>query len=317
MSDFLPALPEDPREIAKRAQRLIEDFLKGRPADTERTYRESLRQLADFAGVRDPNELVAVLGRSMGAANDLVMRWKNDMIERKLAPATINQRLTAARSLVRRMRVVGLVPWTLEVKGVRSRPYRDTSGPPLEVVRKFLATAAKSSRAEVAARDVAILRCLFDQALRRHEVAGLDVDHVDLEASALWIMPKGLQERVPVYLSVAARAAIEAWLRERRAFPPGRLFLALSRRHIGRPLGKAGINKLVKRLSAKVGHRATPHGFRHAAITAALAVGRSPREVQLGLARHSRLETTMIYDDNQKKLSRDLAESVSRALEGG
>jgi len=103
------------------------------------------------------------------------------LLERGLAPATVNRRLAALRSLVALARTLGLVGWTLEVGSVKAERYRDTRGPGVAAVRRLLA-AVEGRVDPKALRDRAILRLLFDLGLRRAEVVGFDLEHLDLAA---------------------------------------------------------------------------------------------------------------------------------------
>ena len=48
------------------------------------------------------------------AVEALVLDYRTALVARELAPATVNVRLAALRSLVKLARTLGLVPWTLE-----------------------------------------------------------------------------------------------------------------------------------------------------------------------------------------------------------
>lgn len=61
-------------------------------------------------------------------------------------------------------------------------------------------------------RDLAIFRLLFDLALRREEVASLDLGDLDLESETVSILGKGKRERTELTLPVPTRVALEDWL---------------------------------------------------------------------------------------------------------
>ena len=109
-----------------------------------------------------------LLALTHGEANALVLRYRAALIRSGLAPATINRRLAALRSLVQLARLLGLVPWHLSVPGVEAIPYRDTRGPGKEGYQRLLAVLEGTESAK-AHRDHAIIRLLFDLALRREE----------------------------------------------------------------------------------------------------------------------------------------------------
>ena len=174
-SDQLPVPLTDPIE------QLVADFLNGRET-TLRTYQQGLRTFAQFLGVHHIDQAALVLSRGPGEANRLVLEYRNDLADRGMSTSTINLRLSAVRSLVRLARVVGLVTWSLEVQNLRCENCRDCRGPGVDGVRRLLDRAAQHRSPAHAARDVAMVRLMFDLGLRRGSVTSLDVEHLDLEA---------------------------------------------------------------------------------------------------------------------------------------
>ena len=150
--------------------------------------------------------------------------YRGAMLDAGLAPATVNRRLSALRSIVQLGRTFGMVTWSLEIDGVKTKAYRDTAGPGLQGVTAVKRQAAKHRSPAKAARDVAIIRLLFDLALRRGEVAMLDLKDLDLRASRLWIKGKGRREREAITLPPRTVVVLKAWLRH-RGKEPGPLFI--------------------------------------------------------------------------------------------
>src|SRR5947209_87175 len=161
---------------ADPADRLVAAFLAGRSPQTLRAYRHDL---ADFAACTGASGIVAAAAKLLagghGLANETALRFRNQLHERGLAPATINRRLAALRSLIKLARTLGLIPWVLEVEGPRTEAYRDTRGPGHAGFRKLLEALAGRSDAK-AVRDRALLRLLYDLGLRWAEVVGLDFE---------------------------------------------------------------------------------------------------------------------------------------------
>src|SRR5262245_39414133 len=149
------------------AGRLIGAFLSGRSPQTLRAYRKDLEDLAAFLRVPDVEAIPGVLlAAGQGAANERALAYRAHLQGRGLAPATVNRRLAAVRSLVKLTRVLGLVPWALDVEGLRSETYRDTRGPGRQGFRRLLAVLEGRADAK-GFRDRALLRLLFDLGLRR------------------------------------------------------------------------------------------------------------------------------------------------------
>ena len=213
-----------PRTLA--ASGVVAAFLAGRNARTMAAYRADLGDFVAFCGAGDMNAAAAeLLGLSHGAANERALAYRAHLVDRGLAPATINRRLAALRSLVKLARTLGRVGWALEVPSVKSQGYRDTKGPGVDGFRRLLEQLDARVDAK-AKRDRAALRLLFDLALRRAEVCSLDVAHVDLEAGTVAILGKGRTEREALTLPEPTRAAIAAWL-EVRGSKAGPLFQSL------------------------------------------------------------------------------------------
>ena len=249
-------------------------------------------------------------------AMTLVLRYRRILTDKGLAPSTINTRLAAIKSLVGYARKVGQCHYDLaDVEGVRVENYRDTSGVnPTE----YQLTIGMCDRDTVkGVRDYAILRLLWDNALRRAELCQANVKDFDPQGSKLWIIGKGKVQREAIDLSRQSVQAIQAWLELRgkcKASEP--LFCTLDRATKGHRLSGNAIYTLVRETSAAAGiyKVMSPHRVRHSAITAALdATNGDTRRVQK-LSRHADLNTLTRYDDNRRhhqgEVTKILAELV-------
>jgi len=192
---------------------------------------------------------------------------------------------------------------------LRVEAYRDTRGPGPDGFRKLLARL--NGRQDFAAlRDRALLRLLYDLALRRGEVVGLDREDVDLVTGTVAVLGKGRREKVLLTLPGPTRRALAAWLAV-RGEGPGPLFTALAPGRKGRRLSGAGLYLIVRHLGEEVGVRVRPHMLRHSAITAALdATAGDVRRVQR-YSRHRKLDTLLVYDDRRKDQAGDVARLVA------
>lgn len=311
--DLVP-VPVAGRELspAVDVSRLIDDFLSGRSEQTIRAYGQDLADFAAFAGVPDVEQAARfLLSRSPGEANALAIEYKAHLMKRGLSPATINRRLAALRSLVKLARTLGMVSWKLHVGGMKAETYRDTRGPGVDAFRLMLKVLASRNDAK-AIRDLAILRLLHDLALRRGEVASLDVEHVDLEAGTLSVLGKGRTQRQTFSLPDPTKAALARWLAERQP-GPGPLFRNFDRSGKGNRLTANAIYKIVRALGISIGVKVRPHGLRHTAITEALnLMGGDFRAVQR-FSRHRDPRVLNLYDDNRADLAGEVARRVAAA----
>src|SRR5262245_39991224 len=297
------------------AQRLVAAFLAGRSPQTLRAYRKDLEDFAGFLGVATVEAIPgALLGAGQGAANEVVLRYRAHLQGRGLAPATVNRRLAAIRSLVKLARVLGLVPWALDVDGVRSETYRDTRGPGRQGFRRLLA-ALEGRQDAKGLRDRALLRLLFDLGLRRAEAVRLDVADLDLSAGTVDVLGKGRTQKARLTLPCPTREALAVWLAARGS-QPGPLFISCDRagKGSGRLTG-AAVYTIVRRLGVQAGLGSVrPHGLRHAAITEALDLTNGDVRAVQRFSRHRDLRTLQRYDDCRRDLGGEVAKKLADAM---
>jgi integrase/recombinase XerC len=298
------------KSIAVRDEKvtaLLQAFLSGRNALTMKAYRADLEDFAGFIKTGTIGEAASLLlTQAPGEANGLALAYKGAMVDRKLSAATVNRRLAALRALVKLARVLGLVPWSLEVQNLKAEACRDTKGPGRASLRKVL-IELRQHPGPKSKRDVAILRLLHDLGLRRGEVVSLDRGHVDLEAGTLAVLGKGRTGRVKLSLPPETKAALSDWLAT-RGQEPGPLFKNFDRAEKGSRLTGASIYRLTRSLGL-----GRPHGLRHLAVTSALdLMGGDVRKVGK-FSRHRDLRVLTVYDDARQ----DLAGEVARVIAAG
>jgi integrase/recombinase XerC len=290
-----------------------------RSPSTKRAYAADLR---DFFGEDlSPAEVERFVAQSPAEIARLLATYKADLLERGLTEATINRRLAAIRSLLKFCYRLG---WSQTdgrslVEGERVVAYRDTRGVTPEVVKKLFAAADTGDLTGL--RDVALLRLLCENALRRAEVCALSVADFRPQERRLFILGKGRgTQKEPETLS---DRAIEALIRYLNAAghandPEASLFRNVDPRpdYNGQRLTGDGIYHIVQDLGARVGvPNLTPHKLRHTAITIALDLtGGNVRAVR-DLSRHARLETLQRYDDNRRDFQGSVSEKLSDLFE--
>lgn len=338
-------------------KRILKAWSSGKSRNTLDAYS---RDLADFASENgasageasalQANAAAAasiLFGRGKHQALLLALEYRDRMLSRGLAPATINRRIAALRSLVGLGKMVGVIDWTLEIKAMRSESYRDTAGPGREAVSallKWLAVEAKNPmrlpsddrRRRRLIRDRAIIRLLFDLALRREEAVSLNMEHLDLNSRppTVAVMGKGRSERERLTLPAPTAAALKAWLDVRAdcdtgeqsssiAASPAELdkfdapvFVNYDPARKGLRLTGRSVARVVEQWSTAAldGMKIRPHGLRHTAITAALDdTGGDVRKVR-EFSRHAKLETLLVYDDNLQDHAGDIAAGLAESV---
>lgn len=312
---FLPPRLPSPDEI-------LASFLARRSPRTREAYESDLRDFAAHVGGGDLSAVLDWLRLLTGPqANAIALSWRTAMVERGLAAATVNRRLSSLRCATALMRTVGLIAWTLEVESERASRVRDTRGPAEPGVKALLRAARSQRDPWKAARDVALLRLIHDLALRRSEAVSLDLEHLALASDppTVSIQGKGETTRQALTLPDPTKTAIAAWLLQRGP-KPGPLFLSADRRRrrhgIADRLTGEGVRLLLASLCQRAAlPRVKPHGLRHSAVTSALdATSGDLRRVQR-FSRHSDVRTLQVYDDNRSDLGGEVAKLVAARLD--
>lgn len=299
--------------ISPSRRDLIEVWTGGKSEHTIRAY---CADLAGFAAFLDRSEPIGefahwFLAHGQGDANYHVLRYRNYLIDEGYASATIARKIAAIGSIVELARVLGLVAWRIEISAPSVEGYRDTRGPGEEGFRELLKAAETIEANAMRARNVAILHLLHDLALRRGEVASLDLEHVAKDCSSVAILGKGRRRRETLSVPGPCREALAAWI-EVRGDRPGPLFFRLDRDSLDPTrLTTHSIYNICKKLGESIGIKVTPHGLRHTAITTALdRTNGNLREVKK-FSRHKKTDTLMVYDDRRLDAAGEIAEAVS------
>jgi integrase/recombinase XerC len=288
---------------------LVQAFLGGFGPHTRRAYERDLRALAEFLGRKTKEDAVrSFLSLQEYEANALVHDYKAQMKQEGFASSYINRRLACLCSLVRLGRMVGLCSFALKVQNVPVTALRDTRGPGIEGVNQLIQSLTGKQDPK-SLRDLALLRMLFSLALRRNEVLSLDLEHLELEKNAVWILGKQRRERERLKLPRLCKEALEAWLTI-RGRAPGPLFTSLSPWKLGERMSGNGLYMIVDKLGKKAGLKVKPHGLRHAAITEALNETNGNLRAVQRFSRHKDPKMLMVYDDARQDLQGQVADLV-------
>ena len=158
-------------------------------------------------------------------------------------------------------------------------------------------------------RDYALLNLLIRTGLRTIEAMRAEVGDIRQESgeAVLWIQGKGRDAKdefvlltsetlKPIYESINARGKVSE---------TAPLFASLSDRNKDKALTTRTVRRIVKENLRGIGldsGRLTAHSLRHTAVTLSLQAGATLQEAQ-ALARHSNINTTMIYAHNIDRIA--------------
>lgn len=266
-----------------------------RSPNTVAAYRRDITQLAVFLE-RDRSSLAeapyALLRRFL--AQQHTLGYARASIARRVGAIRTFYRWAATTGLIPenpsaslgRPRVVNRLPTVLqprEAAAIAEAPTEDP-GPDVTPLERSLIL-----------RDRAVLELLYGSGLRVGEVAGLNLDGVDLQRARVRVMGKGSRER-EVPMSDYAVGSIEAYLAHGRGpmAPPGADALFFNRRR--HRFSPRDIRTMLDRYSGTLlpGRRVTPHTLRHSYATHLLEGGADIRAVQ-ELLGHASVATTQRY----------------------
>ena len=270
------------RAVDSFARHLADE--RGFSANTVRSYRSDLTALVAFAEARGATALDL----------DLLRDWLWQSSIDGLAKSTLARRSAAARAFSAWLARTGETAGDAAARLKSPRPDkhlpRVLSREQVDQVFASLTVLADTGD-ELAIRDLAIVELLYGAALRVSEVAGLDLDSIDLERQTVRVLGKGSKQRV-VPFGNPARRAVVAYLEVRPAAPTTALFLNTR----GARVATRSIYEVVARMLNELPGTgpAGPHALRHTAATHLLDGGADLRAVQEMLG-HASLGTTQLY----------------------
>jgi integrase/recombinase XerC len=280
-------------------------------AHTVRAYDSDLSQLlahlAEVQGVKRRDLDARALTR------DSIRSFLTTLYAAGQSRATAARKLAAIRTFLRYLRREGLIDD--DPGALVPTPKREVRMPvhlsEPEVDRLL---AAPTDDAALVRRDRAILELFYASGLRLAELAGLDLDDVNLSAKMVRVLGKGGKERL-VPFNTGAATAIRRYLKDREqlvgqataAAPsrrPDRLPVRSGRRareplfvnYRGTGLSARSIDRLVRHWATASNTRAgiSPHALRHSFATHLLQRGADLRAIQ-ELLGHAQLSTTQRY----------------------
>jgi integrase/recombinase XerC len=283
---------------------LLKDFLqftrlnRNASVHTVRAYASDLAQFLDH--VSESSHVPRAKLKPEQLDRLALRAFMADLHRRGRSSASAARKLAAARTFLRYLRREKFIE---DDPGAQvPTPKRDVRMPVhLSEEEMDRLVGAPSHDESLGRRDRAILELFYASGLRLSELAGLDVDDVNLSAQMVRVLGKGGRERLVPFNKSTAKAIREylkgretlanIWprARSRRSAP---LFL----NYRGTRLTVRSVDRLVRRYAAASGVRTgvSPHALRHSFATHLLQRGADLRAIQEMLG-HARLSTTQRY----------------------
>jgi integrase/recombinase XerC len=215
-----------------------------------------------------------------------------EQIRKGLNKTTVSRRLSSVRSFFKFLYREGYM---------KSNPAKLVSSPRLpKLLPKFLSVDDAFSLVEkpegigfAPARDRAILELLYSSGLRVGELAGLNVEDINVREALVKARGKGKKERI-VPIGSKALDAIKTYLVERILLKSKEKAVFLNR--LGTRLTDRGVRRIVVKYARAIAINGSigPHTLRHSFASHLLQGGADLRVIQ-ELLGHASLSTTQKY----------------------
>jgi site-specific recombinase XerD len=296
---------------ANEALDIIERYIESldvKPKSKE-TYRKALRHFTSW---------IFSKGISLAARAD-ILQYKAELSGEYTA-CTVSSYISAVKGFYTYLEAEKIAPnITAGIKGAKSK----------QGFRKGVLTAAQArsvidginTETLEGKRDLALVNLLIRTGLRTIEAERVNVEDIRSESGEvlLYIQGKGHDEKDTfVVLTENALQPIREYLKARgRVQDAEPLFASHSDRNRGGRLTTRSISRIAKRALVGAGYddsHLTAHSMRHTAITLSLLAGATIQEAQT-LARHSSVNTTMIYAHNIERISGAPERKIDAILE--
>ncbi len=276
--------------------------------ETRRAYRRAVADFFQFVGGKHPTEVVP---------NDIIC-WRDHLRHSRKRAATVSFKLSVIRSFFEYLKAGGVIPLNPASTKLVTPPELPTepSGRALSSKEvRYLLSGPDREKPE-GARDYALMLVMLRLSLRVAEVCSLRASSVKWShgrwtlrckvkggREEVWPLPKDVKQAIDDYLKLDAqrRATLhsdtDAFL-----FQPHSNYRTLE-------FDKALSTRMVQNIVAKWGRftgvgDVSPHDLRRTAITRALEIGQTYRQVQM-MSKHKDPKTVMRYDHGRENLDQN------------
>jgi integrase/recombinase XerC/integrase/recombinase XerD len=311
MASEITKISDNNVNLYQTMEALVEKYLSSLDVKekSKTTYRKSLKRFIQYI---DQQGITRKLTRT-----DL-LDYKQKLMEQYTA-CTVSTYLSAVRGLFTYLEAERINPnIARSIKG--AKPHKGFKKDALTVnqVHSILNGIDRTTRK--GKRDFAIVNLLVRTGLRTIEIERANIEDMRQQGGEilLHVQGKGRDSKDDfVILTESALDPIREYLSTRKKVKPkDPLFTSCSNRNKGKRLTTRSLRRIIKNSFLRVGidsDRITAHSLRHTAVTLSLIGGASVQEAQT-MARHSNINTTMIYAHNINRLKHAPERKVDSVL---
>lgn len=241
-----------------------------------------------------------------------------EYLEQDHKASTVNTYIIAIRQFFKWTELNGIYPNIADhVKGkkISRDPKKDYLAP--TQIKSILNSIDRTKINGI--RDYALISLMVTCGLRDIEVHRANIEDIRTLGTntVLYVRGKGRDDKNEyVIIPTVVEQAIREYLKGRNATGTQPLFTSLSNHANNERLTTRSISRIVKTAFVKCGYDSehlTAHSLRHTAVTLALQNGNSLQEVQQ-FARHTNINTTMIYAHNLEKQNNKCSNTIATEL---
>lgn len=312
MPDYFPShSPRDESLAPKRFDlRTAAPFInKSVSEETRRAYRRAVSDFFQFMAGKHPTEVVPAD----------VLRWRDSLRSRRKRAATVSFKLSVIRSFFEYLKAAGVVPLNPASTKLVPPPELPTEPAGRALTAKevrYLLSGPDREKAE-GARDYALMLVMLRLSLRVAEVCALRASSIKWShgrwtlrckikggKEEVWPLPKDVKQAIDDYTKLDAkrRATLHSDGEEAYLFQPHLNYRTLE---FNKGLSPRMVQKIVKRWASFGGiGNLSPHDLRRTAITRALEMGQTYRQVQM-MSKHKDPKTVMRYDHGRENLDQN------------
>ena len=288
---------------------VLDDFKKNLDA-TPRTKETYLKGVKVFLTWCTKNNIKEVTHATL-------IQYKEELMADKKA-STISMYMTSLKKLYKYLETKGIKNIASYLKGAKQKRNYSKDPLTLEQAKDLLNSIDRTTKE--GKRNYALIHLLLTTGLRTIEIERANVEDIRNVAnnSVLYVMGKGRDTKDEyVKLTYETLKAINEYLATRDIKDNKEpLFISYSDRTNGKRLKTRSIRDIIKKAYLKIGinsDKITSHSLRHTAITLSLIGGTPLQEVQQ-MARHSNINTTMIYAHNLKRIESNAESNIQKLL---
>ena len=289
---------------------VLDDFKKNLDATprTKETYLKGVRVFLQWCNNNGIDEVT----------HATLIQYKEDLISEEKKASTISMYMTALKKLYKYLETKGIKNIASDLKGAKQKRNYSKDPLTLEQAKDLLNSIDRTTNE--GKRNYALIHLLITTGLRTIEIERANIEDIRNVAnnSVLYVMGKGRDTKDEyVKLTYETLKAINEYLATRTIKSDKEaLFTSLSDRTNGQRLKTRSIREIIKKAYLNIGlnnDKLTSHSLRHTAITLSLLGGTPLQEVQQ-MARHSNINTTMIYAHNLKRIESNAEQNIQKLL---